>query len=139
MATYTHPVTGEAREYIPYDELSDEQKKKVNSERWDDRKLATEKRLGLDKLVDDPDWSVRKAVAAQGFGLERLVADECAYVRKAVARQGYGLDKLIDDPIEFIRSIALRTLNEALGLESIVRSWATRFPERCALPENKGQ
>ena len=63
MATYTHPVTGEQLEYIPFEELSPEDRDRVTSEEAVDRWAAAKAGLGLDRLVSDPSWCVRAAVA----------------------------------------------------------------------------
>ena len=137
MATYTHPVTGEVKEYIPYAELSDEQKKHVDSDTWTVRELAAEDHYGLDKLVDDPDWSVRAAVAEQGYGLDKLVDDPVEYVRMEVAKQGYGLDKLINDPGDRVREEALLALKRFVSVDRLLDTWMQDNRDRCVLPEKK--
>lgn len=108
MATYTHPVTGRARKYIPYAELDDEQRELVDSSDWRDRVDAAWERHGLEVLVDDSDWKVRESVADQGYGLEVLVDDPASWVRCGVAEQGFGLEKLVVDRNEYVREIACR-------------------------------
>ena len=117
MATYTHPLTGEVREYIPYAELKAKQKKRVDGARADTRYHAAEDHLGLDKLVDDSDWRIREAVAGQGYALEELVNDPAWCVRREVAWQGYGLDKLVNDPDDIVRKEALLALKRFVSVD----------------------
>ena len=127
MATYTHPVTGEELEYIPYVELDDEQRRSVDSPVERTRYKAAKLRWGLDKLVDDPDTYVRLEVAALGYGLERLVVDRYANVRRVVAEQGFGLEKLVDDADGWVRAEVAKVCPEAL-LERLVNDpyWEVR-------------
>ena len=134
MATYTHPVTGEELEYIPYVELDDEQRKLVDSSSEESRVDAGRRRLGLDKLVNDPEWWVREAVAWQGFGLEKLVTDRSGYVRWEVAWQGFGLDALAEDENLFVQEATWRYL-EKTGMS--LEEWVRANPDKCALPENR--
>jgi len=97
-------------EHIPYANLSEDQKKLVDSwKRWE-RFSAAQKGWGLDKLVGDGSWEVREEVAEQGYGLDRLVDDEKLWVRRVVAAHGYGLDRLLYDESPLVRDTARKAL-----------------------------
>lgn len=134
MATYTHPVTGEVREYTPYAELDFAQIDKVNDSDQRGRIIAAEHGYGLDKLVDHPDWRIRAAVAKQGYGLERLVCDQDALVLIAVADQGYGLDLLVKD---WRQSVSLAARKRLRDCGMTIEQWIEANPNKCALPENR--
>lgn len=125
MATFTHPITGEVREYIPYAELTDEQRTWADSGDHVMRQTAAERGWGLDVLVADKFRNVRRAVAAQGFGLDALVADESKYVRAAVAEQGFGLDALLGDENGMVRAAVARQGYE-LGRLVRDKGWSVR-------------
>ena len=134
MATYTHPVTGEEFEYIPYAELDDEAREWVDSSDWRDRSDAAWEMLGLDWLVVDADRDVRASVAKQGFGLEKLVDDADGWVRRAVAGQGFGLDALAGDARDDVKE----AVRKRLALErTTLAAWIEANPDKCALPENR--
>ena len=97
MATYTHPVTGEVKEYIPYDELTEEQRECVNCAEDNQRYDAACAHLGIDKLMSDRNALIRNRIASDGFFLESFAEDDDPLVRAEVALQGYGLDILVFD------------------------------------------
>jgi hypothetical protein len=141
-------------DFIPYAELTPEQKALVDSVDHDIRFVAVEEGLGWDKLVDDPSWEVRQCVAFRDYGLDQLVDDPDPRVRFAVAKRDFGLDKLIDDPDEDVRLVVACKINEperfAVDPDKFVNvfspfgrkgptleEWIALNPDKCALPENK--
>lgn len=127
-------------DFIPYAQLTPEQKALVDSTNHRDRSFAAINGYGFDKLINDQDdWLVLMELAKQGYGLDRLfdhpvsevrlmvarrgyaldklINDEKVGVRHAVAEQGYGLDKLINDPSRTVRGeVALK----GFGLDTLV-------------------
>lgn len=149
-----HLVGNSEREFIPYAELTPEQKALVDSVDNDIRFVAVDEGLGWDKLVDDPSWEVRQCVAFKDYGLDRLVDDPDPRVRFAVAKRDFGLDKLIDDPDEDVRLVVACKINEPdrfaddpdkfvsvfspFGRKGpTLEEWIAQNPDSCALPENQ--
>ena len=135
MATYINLGNGEECTFLPYGELSAEQRKMVDSDDYHIRADAARNRWGLDKLLHDPSWYVRDALAEVGYGLGILVDDSSELVRAQVAAQGYGLDSLLlEDDESMIYVTAANVLrNEGVTLEQ----WRADHPDRCAMPKNK--
>ena len=115
--------TPAAESFVPYLQLTEEQKRAVNFDvndyggYWDrvpdnvlTREDAAERGWGLDVLVYDEDPDVRIAVARNGYGLDKLALDENPRVRMAVVGQGYELDKAAFDPHPEVRAAAEREL-----------------------------
>lgn len=100
------------RDFVPYADLTPEQKAVVDSTNPDQRFEA----------------------ALQGWGLDRLVYDLKMSVRFATAVAGYGFDRLISDPNEMIQKHIYHVLEES-GLT--IEEWIDQNPDMCALPENK--
>lgn len=121
-------------DFIPYAELTPEQKALVDSSDWVFRRYAVYQGLGYDKLINDPYGAIRSAVAEQDYGHDRLVNDPDAYVRTCVADRGYGLDKLFNDSDPLVRQDVEFYLR---GHNLTLTEWIDQNPDKCVLPENK--
>lgn len=119
--------------FVPYAELSDEQKALVDDDNYWHRSSAARKGWGLDKLIGDESCAVRAAVAEQGYGLNLLVNDPRWQTRIEVARQGYGLDKLVKDVSPKVREATMMSIVQKFpNLEE----WVKANPDKCALSKN---
>lgn len=119
------------REFIPYAELTPEQKALVDSVDQDIRFVAVDEGLGWDKLVDDPDPRVRFAVAKRDFGLDKLIDDPDEDVRLVVACKINEPDRFAVDPDKFVSAFS------PFGRKGpTLEEWIAQNPDRCALPEN---
>ena len=137
VAVATFDILGDisrGNEYIPYAELSAEQRRHVDSELCAYREYAAWMLWGLDVLVGDEDRRVREIVACVCFGLPTLVHDASPNVRYAVAEQGFGWDELCNDVHPDIRALVEKGLAAA---GQTMEEWIATHPERCALPGNR--
>lgn len=105
-------MANEEVDFIPYAELTPEQK----------------------TMVDCTNPDQRFEAALQGWGLDRLAYDLKMSVRLATAVAGYGFDRLISDPNEIIQKHIYHVLGES-GLT--IEEWVDQNPDKCVLPENK--
>ena len=146
------------RNWIPYEELTVEQKALVDSINEVMRGSAANRGWGLDKLINDESWFARRNVARQGYGLDKLINDESSGVRAEVAYQGYGLDILVNDPEWAVR---LAVAEQGYGLDKLINDqdrnvranvkeyltdhnltieeWIAANPEKCGLEENRSK
>ena len=127
-------MANEEVDFIPYAELTPEQKALVDSSDWVFRRYAVYQGLGYDKLINDPYGAIRSAVAEQDYGHDQLVNDPDAYVRTCVADRGYGLDKLFNDSDPLVRQDVEFYLR---GHNLTLEEWIAQNPDKCALDENK--
>lgn len=134
-------MANEEVDFIPYAELTPEQKAFVDSEDYGIRFDAVDEGLGWDKLVNDPSPVVREQVASHGYApyvlindpheavrsavadiapvdlLVKLIDDPSWEVRQHVAFRDYGLDRLVDDPDPRVRfAVAKRDF----GLDKLI-------------------
>lgn len=93
-------------DFIPYAELTPEQK----------------------ALVDSFFTYRRVEAAKRGLGLDKLVADKKPAVRLEVAEHEYGLDKLFKDPDPLVAEAAER----CLGVLTL-KEWIDQNPDRCVI------
>ena len=105
-------MANEEVDFIPYAELTPEQK----------------------EMVDSADYRKRETAALIGRGVDRLIYDPSFGVRFRVAMAGYGFDRLISDPEEKIQEYVYEQL-EKKGLT--IEEWIDQNPDMCALDENK--
>lgn len=125
-----------SQRYIPYAELTQRQRERVDSASPAVRAAAARDGLGLDVLVLDATEDVRSVVAAKHYGLSRLVFDKASMVRAAVAGAGYGLDMLASDPAWAVRRTAAAAL-ASQGKGHDLASWIAENPDKCALSCNQ--
>lgn len=119
-------------DFIPFAELTPEQKARVDSEDFGIRFDAVNEGLGWDKLVDDPDPRVRFAVAKHDFGLDKLIDDPDEDVRLVVACKINEPDRFAVDPDKFV------SVFSPFGRKGpTLEEWIAQNPDRCALPENQ--
>lgn len=145
----------ETQDFTPYNDLTDEQKKLVDSDDVNERMEQVNKREGLDVLAKDGDVSIRAAVAAQGYGLNELHKDSEPSVREEVAKQGYALNELRKDPEPSVRAAVAA---QGFALDRLIKDdepvvseaaqkcldeqgqtideWVAANPDKCVLPEN---
>ena len=147
MATYTNLATGDTCAYVPYAELTDEQRLLVDNADFKARAVAAGLRLGLDRLVDDPEPAVRVIVSVLGYALDRLLYDPDTYVRVSVAGGGFGLNRLLDDSEPLVRLRVKGYLDENGYVPeesrgdylSALAQWAAEHPDMAAArPEEVG-
>ena len=90
----------------------------------------------LENLFQSDEYIKRGCAAWKGYKLDILIDDPHPYVRLCVADSYYGLDKLATDPNKCVTAEVQRMLDLAkLTLEE----WIERYPQKCALPENKAK
>lgn len=128
-----------AVEFVPYSELSAEQKAIIdgsdieacvdlavngkgldalaNSRDYLKRRLAAKAGYELDSLIADREWEVRLAVAEQGYGLDILRKDPSEKVRRAVACQNFALESLVYDSSAYVRQAVIE---QGYGLDILL-------------------
>ena len=88
----------------------------------------------LERMFRSEKCMERGCAAWEGYKLNILIDDPHPYVRTCVADMKFGLDKLASDPNMCVVAQVQRILKLCnLTLEE----WATKYPERCVLPENR--
>lgn len=107
-------TTEKGYEWIPYFELTDEQKSYVKSDELPKRYIAANRRWGLDKLINDASPVIRKIVAQQGYGLDDLVMDEDEDVRRIAAESGHGPAALTEKDRAYIEDALCANLIDAI-------------------------
>lgn len=124
-------------EFIPYDELTAEQRAIVDSE------LPEDHPLWLDSFEDPYEraceyyghsWSQRCEAVERGWAWDELVFDGVDNVRASVASMGYGLDILWGDESDLVCEAVD---NYLLEHSLTIAEWIDQNPDKCALLENK--
>lgn len=122
------------RRYVPYAELTGEDRARADSDSAATRMEAALSRLGCDKLIEDGERAVAFAAALSGWSLVVAASDADPGVRRVAARHGYGIDALAEDPDADVRCEAYRYLRRS-GMT--LEEWAQRFPARATSPADE--
>lgn len=145
-----------AVEFTPYEKLSEQEKRAVDSPMAEDRARAAFRGLGLDVLISDYDPMVRTCVAQKGYGLDVLVNDlddgvvwevvkqggdlmalaerPEAEWRVVAASRGYALDKLAYDDVQ---NVAVAARNYLFNNDLSLSDWCKANQLKCAKIENR--
>lgn len=90
MRSFYRTFAGSWQESVSYSDLTDAERKLVDSENWIDREVAARFGLAFEVLMHDEAPAVRRQVAlhADGTTLDKLATDKDFRVREAVAKAG---------------------------------------------------